>query len=303
MGDDPGGVRATRPRARGQGRRIRHNRLIVRLLPLAVALVAATVLVASASASLFFLFSPTDAAPNDRVTVRLGGTPASFKAANRRLPFQRPIRLYLVPNDVAASVRTRFDPRLHFIGALVPDRDARGILTFTVPPLATDDYAVAAWCLGCAPSSAGRTFFVLPVGPNDPGRFVDRQLLDVRMPDPASSCPVTKGRHGNGFLSVTLPADGILRMQREADGTLFDKLGWVPKRNWTGNLTVRGERLDGPGSVRVLNVVWGHTVVNGKRGLGSWMTPVVVPAEGCYRFTGRVGDIALSYVVKVVASP
>jgi hypothetical protein len=237
------------------------------------------------------------------VTVRLGGTPAGFKASNRRLPLQRPIRIYLVPNDVAGSVRNRFDPRLHFVGALVPDRDARGILTFKVPPLATDEYAVAAWCPGCARFSAGRSFLVLPVGPNDPGRFIDLQLLEVRMPDPAASCPVTKGRHGNGFLSVTLPADGVLRVQREADGTLFDKLGWVPRRNWTGNLTVRGERLDAPGSVRVLNVFWGHTIVNGKRGLGSWMTPVVVTAEGCYRFTGRVGDIAISYVAKVVASP
>ena len=216
------------------------------------------------------------------MTVRLGGTPASFAPADRRQPLQRAIRLYLVPNDVAASVRNRFDPRLHFVGALVPDRDTRGILTFTAPPLATGEYAVAAWCPGCAQFSAGRTFFVLPVVPNDPGRFVDLQLLDVRMPDPRASCPVAKGRHGNGFLSVTLPDDGVRAMQREPDGTLFDKLGWLPKKGWGGNLTVRGERLDGTGSARVLRVNWGHVYVNGKRGRGSWATPVVLPSEGCW---------------------
>jgi hypothetical protein len=215
------------------------------------------------------------------------------------------MRLYLVPNDVAASVRHRFDSRLHFIGALVPDRDTRGILTFTVPPLATGAYAVAAWCPGCARWSAGRTFFVLPIAPNDPGRFVDLQLLDVRMPDPAMSCPVTTGRHGNGFLSTTLPADGILRSPRQPDGSLFNKPGWMPKKGWTwgGDLTVRGERLDAPGRMRVLRVNWGHVFVDGRQGRGSWRTAVEFPSEGCWRITGRVEDISLSYVVRVVAAP
>jgi hypothetical protein len=237
------------------------------------------------------------------VTVRLGGTPASFAPADRRLPLERAIRLYLVPNDIASSVRSRFDRRLHFVGALVPDRNTRGTLTFTVPPLATDEYAVAAWCPDCARYSFGKSFFVLPVAPDGVGRLRHLQLLDIRMPDPRASCPVTKGRNGNGFLSVTLPDDGVRAVRREPDGTLFDKLGWLPKKGWGGNLTVRGERLDEPGSARVLRVNWGHVYVNGKRGRGSWATPVVLPSEGCWRFTGRVGDISLSYVVKVVSTP
>jgi hypothetical protein len=35
--------------------------------------------------------------------------------------------------------------------------------------------------------------------------------LNLQLPAGAS-CPVTKGRHGNGFLSVVLPEEGILSM-------------------------------------------------------------------------------------------
>jgi hypothetical protein len=265
-------------------------------------MLVAGLLAASASASLFFLFDPTSAGPNERVTVRLGGTPASFTPDARNLPLQRAMRLYLVPNDVARTVRSRFDKRLHFVGALVPDRDQRGILTFTVPPLDSGTYAVAVWCPACGPSSRGRTFFVLPVARNDPGRFAHLQLLDVRMPDVNASCPVTTGLHGNGFLRVSL-SDGVYSMRRDEDGTLFNKLGWLPKKGFAGNLTVRGERLDAPGTLRVLSVNWGQMIVNGRAVRGSWMSAVKFPSEGCWRLTGRVSDISLSYVVKAVAAP
>lgn len=213
------------------------------------------------------------------------------------------MRLYLVANEVAGSVRNRFDPRLHFVGALVPDRNTRGILTFSVPPLDSNRYAVAAWCPGCAQFSAGVSFAVLPVASNDPGRYADIQLLDVQMPNVATDCPVTTGRQGNGFLSAEHSQDGTIAIRRDSDGTFSTKLGWLPKKGWGGSLTVRGERLDGPGSLRVLGVFWGHAYVNGRRGRGSWASAVAFPSEGCWRLTGRVRDIALSYVVKVVATP
>lgn len=121
--------------------------------------VAAVAIAPSAYAALFFLFKPTSAAAGERVTVRLGGTPASFTLADRKKPFKRAIRLYLVPNRIAGEARSRFDPRLQFVGRLVPDKKSRGLLTFTVPPVDTDDYAVAAWCPECARYSSGRTFF------------------------------------------------------------------------------------------------------------------------------------------------
>jgi hypothetical protein len=263
--------------------------------------IAAAVAVSSAQAALFFLFHPTAASANEMVTVRLGGTPASFTLDQREGPFEPAIRLYLVPRDDAEDVRSRFDRRLHFVGAIVPDRKFRGVLTFRAPPLDTGRYALAAWCRGCAPHSFGRTFFVQTVP--QVSRFRRWMGLSLWLPAPGASCPVTTGQHGNGFLSVALPEGGVLAMQREPDGTLFDKLGWLPKKGWGGNLTVQGERLDAPGRMRVLNVFWGHTFVDGRQGRGSWMTPVELPSEGCWRISGRVADISLSYVVKVVAAP
>lgn len=207
--------------------------------------------------------------------------------------------MYLVPNAFAPAVRSRLDKRLHFVGALVPDRDVRGVLTFRAPPLDSGDYAVAAWCPGCARYSGGQSFLVLPKP--QVGRFRQFQALRIRT-DVASSCPVTKGPYGNGFLFVHAPGDGFLVARREPDGTLFQKLGWLPKKDWGGNLQVRGERLDGPGQLRVLRVNWGHTYVGGVRGRGSWATPVLFPSEGCWRLTGRVGDVSLTYVMQVVAS-
>ena len=93
----------------------------------------------------------------------------------------------------------------------------------------------------------------------------------------------------------------MISLPRRADGTIFEKLGWQPQKGLAPrlgrDLTVRGERLDGPGELGVLAVNWGST----NTGIGGWRTAVTFPDEGCWRITGRYGDIALSYVVKVVA--
>jgi hypothetical protein len=263
------------------------------------AVVSSAVVASFAQAALFLLFQPTVAKPGELVTVRLGGTPPGFRLAQGERPFQRPIRVYLVPNRVAEEVKTRLDRRLHFVGQIVPDRKSRGLLTFALPPLDTDSYAAAAWCPGCARYSFGRTFFVLPVAPGGVGRFRHLQLLSIEMPSASETCPVTKGRYGNGFLSTTVPGhEGVLVARRDSDGTLFQKLPWLPRKGFSGDLTVRGERLDAPGQMRVLSVNWGYS----SDGRGSWASAVTFPDEGCWRLTGRVGDISLTYVVKVVGS-
>jgi hypothetical protein len=62
---------------------------------------------------------------------------------------------------------------------------------------------------------------------------------------------------------------------------------------------VRGERLDAPSPpLKVLNVFWGHS----STGKWSWATPVEFPSEGCWRISGRVDDVSLTYVGRVVAS-
>lgn len=249
----------------------------------------------TAQAALFFLFKPTSAKPGDLVTVRLGGTPANFMLTERERPFQRPIRLYLVPNRVAGEISSRFDPRLSFVGSLVPDKNSRGVLAFKAPPLDTDMYVLAAWCPGCAKHSVGRTFFVLSLP--EVSRNREQMGLRVRMPSAAETCPATKGGYGNGLLSTTVPGnDGVLVAQRDPGRTLSQKLWWLPREGFTGVLTVRGERLDALGRMRVLSVNWGYS----SDGRGSWASAVQFPSEGCWRIRGRVRDVTLTYVVKVV---
>src|SRR5437870_10094048 len=99
------------------------KRLAVMVLALAALAVSA-----NAGAALFFLFDQPSAAPNDRLTVRAGGTPSNFKLNQRQKPFQPPVRLYLVRTELAAHVRSRFDSRLTFVGSVVLGRNVRGLL-------------------------------------------------------------------------------------------------------------------------------------------------------------------------------
>jgi hypothetical protein len=267
------------------------------VLALAAAVVAAVV-TSSATAALFFLFKPTTANTGDLVTVRLGGTPASFTLDDRQRPFQDAIRLYLVPQEVAGEVSSRFDPRLSFVGRIVPDRDARGVLSFRVPPLDTGAYALAYWCPGCARYSRGVAFGVQTVP--EVSRYRRSMGLRVRLPSATQTCPVSgEGVYGNGLLSTWLPLGGVMSTRRDDDG-LFQKLGWLPHRPFPDSLTVRGERLDAPSPpLKVLGVYWGYAS-SGPAANGSWASAVKFPSEGCWRITGRVQDVSLSYVVKVV---
>jgi hypothetical protein len=165
---------------------------------------------------LFFLFGPTTARAGEPVSVRLGGTPADFTPADRRMPLKRAIGIYLVPDRVATEVRSRFDPRI-------------------------------------------------PVSRS--GRYWRQMSIRLELPPPEVSCPVSRGRVGNGILSSGVPgADGVLATRKDADGTLFQKLGWLPKRGFHGNLVLRGERLDGPGEMKVLGVFWGTPRTDGGAG-------------------------------------
>jgi hypothetical protein len=267
-----------------------------RIGALALTGVAAAILAAPAQAALFFLFEPTAAKPAELVSVRLGGTVPGFRPEQRVRPLRPPLRLYLVAADEARGIQSRLDRRLSFVGSIVPDARSRGRLTFTVPPLDTNDYALAYWCPACARYSLGRTFGVQVVP--EVSRFRHLMGLRVEMPPASETCPVTKRGYGNGILSTTSPgADGVLVARREPDGTLFQKVWWLPRKGFTGELTVRGERLDAPGQMRVLSVNWGYS----SDGRGSWASAIAFPSEGCWRLTGRVRDVSLAYVVKVVS--
>jgi hypothetical protein len=255
-----------------------------------------------AQAAWFFLFDPTSATPGEVVVVRTGGTPGGFTLAERERPFGPPLRLYLVPSRIAGTVRSPSDRRIHFVGVLVPDRQGRGVLSFQLPPVGTGEYTVARWCRSC---SSGRTFLVTPGGPGTGLPEADRTLLQVDMPSARERCSATiprdpRGRYGNGLLTTTVGRHGYLIAQRELGG-LFQKLGWTPWQGLRGRLTVRGDRLDAPGRMQVLGVSWGRTYGgpdDGRR--WGWATAVRFPREGCWRISGRVGDVKLSYVANVV---
>lgn len=267
---------------------------------------------ANARAALFFLFDQPSASPNGRVTVRTGATPKEFELSQRVKPLQRPVRLYLVRTDLAADVHSRFDPRLNFVGSLVPDKNVRGLLTFSVAPLDSGAYTLAYWCLGCASYSRGRTFFVQRAD-QFIRRYRSQALLRI---DTATACPVTlpnrskpSGQprnvswYGNGLLWAGLTANGVYSVPQDrvdADGSIFNKLLWVTTPPWS-KPTISGERLDASAPpLRVIAVNLGGFSSAAKP---SFMSAVSFPAAGCWRLRARVGDVSLSYVVNVVVRP
>jgi hypothetical protein len=283
--------------------------------------VAAVVLIAGvmtagadgARAALFFFFEPTAAKPGDRITIRTAWTPKSFQPRERVKPFQRPMRLYLVPNSFAGEIHSRFDPRAHYIGTLRPDNRGRGVLTFTTPPLESGSYAAAAWCPACAPHSRGRAWSVVGLGPSVVTRYRPRMLLRVHAPPATSdSCPTTMPngstppglqprpwRHGNGLLWTSLPRDGTAELDPERvspDGSIFwTKLIWIARGVYAGGLEVEIKRLDAPAPVLRPDVVSGH--LSGWSG-PSWAARMRFSSEGCWKVTGRVDDVSLSFVLK-----
>lgn len=272
-----------------------------RLWLIAVLLVA-LVVPANARAALF-LFDRTTAAANDRVTVRTGNTPRDFAPSSRVKPLQRPIRIYLVAVDAAATVHSRFDSRLHFAGVVEPDRSGRGFASFTVPPLDAAKYTIAYWCPACARFSRGRTFFVQRADQFVP-RYRTRAVLRIRT---TAACPVTlpnRNRpresppsaawHGNGLLWTKLSANGEYSVPADRvqpDGSIGNKLLWVTTPR-AETPTTSGERLDASAPPLVVD--------RPNRGSASFMTPVSFPSPGCWRIRAWVGDVSLTYVVNVV---
>jgi len=282
------------------------------VLIMTVAGLLAAVTAAPAQSSLFFLFEPTSAEPGDTVTVRTGGTPGDFTRSDGRTPF-RNMRLYLVPSKTAELVRSRFDPRIHFVGRLALDVQGRGALTFTVPPLDAGSYAVASWCPACAQHSRGRTFFAGVVKAKTVRRYRPFVELAVRPQSTAPSCPVTKPNgskppgapprpffHGNGLLWSGFAPDKPVGHSRDGDSVdaaIFDKLGWLSVV-MDGRLTVQTTRLDAAAPAARWKANEGGFVGSTFPGR-SWATPLWFPSAGCWRLTARVADVSLSVVVRV----
>ena len=261
----------------------------VRGLALVAVLLAGLSAPADARTAVGFVFDRATAAPNDRVTVRGIGVPAT------------PVRLYLVRREVAHDVQSRYDRRLSFVGTIVGDRRFRGATTFSVPPLDAGGYTLAYWCRACAEYSRGRTFFV-----QEPGRAHLRiqgaATCPVTLPNRSrpSGQPRTVPWYGNGLLWAGLTRDGIYAVSPDrvgADGSIGNKLLWATTPAHL-EPAVSGERLDAPAPpLRVLGVNRGSFAGADRP---SYMSPVSFPTAGCWRVTARLGDLSLTYVVSVI---
>jgi hypothetical protein len=119
---------------------------------LAIAL-AALLVPGAARAALFAVFSQRTARPGDRVELRMVGSGFARAPAKHAA-----IRVFLVENGVADSVRSPRDPRLRFVGTF--DVNRKRSIVFRVPSnLAAGTYTAAYDCPPCAAYSFGRTFF------------------------------------------------------------------------------------------------------------------------------------------------
>lgn len=246
----------------------------VRRLALVVALLAGLAAPAQARADIRFAFDRASAAPNDRVTVRRTGVPST------------PVRLYLLPRDVAGDVHSRFDGRLSFVGTI-----AGTAATFSVPPLDAGDYKLAYWCRTCA-FSVARAHLRIQSGAACPVTLPNRS----RPPGQPRNLPW----YGNGLLWAGLSRDGSYAVSPDrvgADGSIGNKLLWAT-RTGSSKPAVSGERLDAPASpLRVLGVNRGSFSGADRP---SFMSPVTFPTVGCWRVTARLGDLSLTYVVSVI---
>jgi hypothetical protein len=105
-------------------------------------------------------------------------------------------------------------------------------------------------------------------------------------------------RYGNGKLWTTLWPNGTVEFRPggpgfvESDGSRSMKWPWW--RGVRGKLTIEGRRLDGAAPPLRAHIPAGY----GDTGFQS--TALIFPTAGCWEVTGRVGDVSLTFVTRVV---
>jgi hypothetical protein len=137
--------------------------------------------------------------------------------------------------------------------------------------------------------------FAAPAEPSVP--------CQVTTPNGIAAGPEAPGRsgYGNRDLSVGpfgLWEDGTVVFQPGGagfvtrDGSLGMKFGW--QRAVRGPLSISGRRLDA--SAQELR----SEVSNGRGDPGFVATYLIFPTPGCWEVTGRVAEVSLTFVTKVV---
>ena len=108
--------------------------------------------------------------------------------------------------------------------------------------------------------------------------------------------PQSPRHHGSGNLWTILyyPALLVTERNRQPDGSIAEKFPWW--RGVSGNLAIRGERIDG--SAQPLRA----EIPSGYGDIGFQATSIIFPTEGCWRVTGTVASESLTFVVLVRAA-
>jgi hypothetical protein len=105
--------------------------------------------------------------------------------------------------------------------------------------------------------------------------------------------PQSPRHHGSGSLWTILyyPALLVTERNRLPDGSISEKFPWW--RGVTGQLTIRGQRVDGSAPPLRAEVPPGYGDI------GFQATSIIFPTEGCWRVTGTVANTSLTFVVLV----
>jgi hypothetical protein len=133
-----------------------------------------------------------------------------------------------------------------------------------------------------------------PMPIDEPAGAVCHTTRPNLMTPPAEEAEVLA--HSDGRLYVGLPPDGeILADPRfiELDGSVGMKLWWwrAPGVGGAGDLVITGHELASRAPIRA-SIPEGY-------GQRFQATGISFPTEGCYEVTGRSGEAALTFVVKV----
>lgn len=131
-----------------------------------------------------------------------------------------------------------------------------------------------------------------------------------------TACSVTlpNGRHppgtaagpnwyGNGKLFTPLWPHGVILADPRLinpNGSIWMKVPWWGVRLPPERLRIRGQRLDGPAGPLRAQVNWGAPP--GFRG-SFWASGLTFPRAGCWRVTGYVGRVRLTFVTLVGKAP
>ena len=105
--------------------------------------------------------------------------------------------------------------------------------------------------------------------------------------------PAALSPHGNRRLAVLIPRSGGYT-DEDGDGSVSTKTIWVA-RGVRGALSVRYRRVDVPSAWRTARTLPGTLAGFSGRSWASRMHYTV----GCWRVSGRVGEVTVGFIVKV----